>query len=225
MRPKWRSAIRISFTPLLSMPSQTLSKAPAEVSDDGWVVVKDVGKAEITASCGSVTSNPIETRPYRVVYFNSFESPEDTVGWVSYGTLRFNSDTPPDGGNRSLYVAGGCFFPTAAFELDARPEDRHLIVSVWGKSLELTGGVGLETRSPYEEVAAYVSDTTWHFYKSGDTLFCPANQPLYVTATCGGIIYRAMLIDRLEVRQVKLTAPGGSGDPPPPGAPPASGGM
>ena len=42
-----------------------------------------------------------------VIYFNSFESPQDTIGWQGYGAREFRNDVPPSGGNQSLYISGG----------------------------------------------------------------------------------------------------------------------
>ncbi|HSR17692.1 MAG TPA: hypothetical protein VLM39_06315, partial [Ignavibacteriaceae bacterium] len=43
----------------------------------------------------------------QVIYSNSFETPQDTVGLQRYGSIMFSNDVPPDGGTQSLYVSGG----------------------------------------------------------------------------------------------------------------------
>ena len=43
----------------------------------------------------------------------------------------------------------------------------------------------------------------WKFYQSTDTLYCPANRQLKLSLASGGIVAGAMLVDLIEIIEVK----------------------
>lgn len=150
-------------------------------------------------------SHPIEpdSPASDVVYFNSFESPKDTVGWSGYGGRAFVEDTPPNGGKQSMRISGGCIVPHAQTQFDGPTQDCYLTLQCWGKNLALGGGVSLYRLSDCSKsISISVSDTVWTFMRSDGTLFCPAGDRLVIEMMSGGIVYSAMLIDLLEVRKI-----------------------
>ncbi len=149
----------------------------------------------------SSTGVTVLNKPY-TVYVNSFESPSDTVGWE--GLVEFRNDAPPDGGTQSLFVSGGCVMPHAMYELEPLFEDSYLTVRCWGKRLLDGGIVHLGSQGMfYEGVSLHVSDSVWTFYESPDSIFCPANQSVYISLASGGFVPDSMLVDMIEVVRVE----------------------
>ena len=60
------------------------------------------------------------------IYFNSFESQSDTVGWRGYA-FNFANDVPSQGGKKSLSISGGCILPHAQYTISAQNTDYHLV--------------------------------------------------------------------------------------------------
>ncbi len=58
------------------------------------------------------------------IYFYSFESPADTSGWQ--GDMEFRDDVPPSGGNRSVFISGGCIVPHAYVTLISPASESYL---------------------------------------------------------------------------------------------------
>ena len=137
-------------------------------------------------------------------YFNSFESPQDTVGWRGYGMMQILDEPSPGGDRHSVRISGGCFVPHASIDIAGPSEDSRLLLRCWGRNLANGGGLGLmRTRDLNQGVHVFVSDTTWAAYQSRDTLFVPAGDSLHIEMSAGGIIYSAMLVDQLEVVEVR----------------------
>jgi hypothetical protein len=84
-----------------------------------------------------------EPKPEELIYSNSFESPEDTMGWYGYADYWFFPEACPGGGLQSLYVSGGCVGPHAVFTLSPLTENSDLIFRFWARSLERSSIVGL----------------------------------------------------------------------------------
>jgi hypothetical protein len=137
------------------------------------------------------------------IYFNSFESQSDTVGWRGYA-FNFSNDVPLHGGKKSLSIAGACLLPHAQYTLSAQNTDYHLVLKLWGKNLSNGGSVNLYVnKSGYKEISFDVSEKDWTLYESHDTIYCPANTSLTLSASAGGIIYSEILIDMVEIRKIK----------------------
>ncbi len=135
------------------------------------------------------------------IFFNSFESLSDTVGWRGYA-FSFANDAPSRGGKKSLSVSGGCIFPHAQYTLSAQNSDCHLVLKLWGKNLSNGGGVYLMVNGAgYKGIGISVSEKEWTCYESQDTLFCPANSSLTIGAGAGGIYGSSILIDMIEIRK------------------------
>jgi hypothetical protein len=132
------------------------------------------------------------------IYFSSFESPEDTVGWR--GGLEFRNEAPPNGGQQSVFISGGCVFPHAYIELNGIEKDSRLLLRCWGRDLRIGGSVTLQVVDDwYKTIHVLVADSTWKSYQSSDTLFWPANHRLRLSMSSGGFAASAMLVDQIEV--------------------------
>ncbi|MCI0696164.1 hypothetical protein L0337_29700 [candidate division KSB1 bacterium] len=137
------------------------------------------------------------------IYFNSFESPQDTVGWR--GGMQFRNEAPPSGGRQSIFISGGCVVPHAYIEFDGIDKGSHLLLRCWGKNLAIGGIVELQVaddRSRTIGIGVAVAATTWKFYQSADTLYWPANHRLKLSLSSGGLKPSAMLVDQIDVIKV-----------------------
>lgn len=135
------------------------------------------------------------------IYFSSFESPQDTVGWR--GGMQFRNEAAPNGGRQSVFISGGCVHPHADIEFDGIDQDSHLLLRCWGKNLASGGGVELHVADDWSKtIHIFVADSTWKFYESADTLFWPAHQRLNLSMSSGGFKPSAMLVDRIEVIRI-----------------------
>jgi hypothetical protein len=146
-----------------------------------------------------------ENDPGQQIYFNSFESQSDTIGWIGYA-FNFASDVPKHGGTKSLSVSGGCLIPHAEYTITPQSTDSYLIFKFWGKNLSNGGGVYLYVnKAGYREISYNVSEKDWTLYESRDTLFCPANTSLTLGVISGGISSSAILIDMVEIRKLNVS--------------------
>ena len=139
-----------------------------------------------------------------IVYSNGFESGADTAKWIGYGSMQLSNDVPPGGGNRSLFVSGGCTVPHAAFRIGEVSQDSRFILRFWGKRLFGSGGVGLGfSQSPTSGIGVNVVDSTWTHYESQDVFYCPADSTLWLNVNAGGFVAGAILVDDIQVVKVK----------------------
>jgi hypothetical protein len=138
------------------------------------------------------------------LYFTSFESAQDTVGWPKYGEMTFSEDVPPDGGGRSIQISGGCIHPHAELEIEGPPWNSYVRIECWGKNLAIGGGLSLSrTDEPNTGISLAVTDSSWTRYVSADSLFCPAGRKLRIEIGAGGFVASAMLVDLLAVRHAR----------------------
>lgn len=138
------------------------------------------------------------------LYFNSFESPQDTAGWRGYGRMEIVDEACPGGGQHSVLISGGCFHPHASLDIAGPGEDSFVRLRCWGRNLASGGGLAL-TRTGNQGRGAFVvvADTSWTMYQSSDTLFVSAGDSLHIEMSSGGFIYSAMLVDQLEIVRMK----------------------
>lgn len=137
------------------------------------------------------------------IYFSSFESSQDTVGWR--GGMQFRNEAPPGGGRQSIFISGGCIHPHAYIEFNGIDQDSHLLLHCWGKNLAIGGIVELQVADDRSEtigIVVVVTDTTWKLYQAVDTLYWPDNHRLKLSLSSGGLKPSAMLIDQIEVIKV-----------------------
>jgi hypothetical protein len=141
-----------------------------------------------------------------VIYSNSFESSDDTIGWHVNADIQFHLEAPPNGGEQSLYVSGGCIVPHFWTELGPFEKDIFLLLRCWGKNLGIGGGVSIEVEGDYPRAAShiYINQKEWTYYESKDTLFCPAGKEIILSMVSGGFVSSAMLVDLVEIINVDV---------------------
>lgn len=145
-------------------------------------------------------SDPDTTLSDSRIYYNSFEESSDTAGWK--GGVYLYDEAPENGGQKSLFVSGGCIVPHVYFDFDPLPEDCRLIVKCWGKNLDAGGGLMLSS-GLNAQISISISETGWTSYESVDTLFCAANSDLRLELMSGGFVPSSMLVDLIEIFKVK----------------------
>ncbi len=150
----------------------------------------------------SFCSNSVSPDEVEVFYFNSFESPSDTIGWKGY--LELSNDTPVNGGKKSIRVSGGCIVPHVYFSFYTIGEDCSLILRFRGKNLMVGGVVTLSNSdNVLPGINVFVENKSWQKYTSLDTLSCQASETLMLCLNSAGDNPSAMLIDKIEIIKVK----------------------
>jgi len=138
-----------------------------------------------------------------VIYSNSFESAQDTVGLQKNGAIDFNSDVPISGGTLSLFVSGGCIWPHTQVEIGPFENDGFYKIKCWGKNLQVGGSISMDVEGDILNGAIIiVNEAAWTYYES-PILFCPAGKKIVFSMNAGGIVQSAMLVDNLEIVNVK----------------------
>jgi len=158
----------------------------------------------VIISCGKESTKPAPS----LAYFNSFESAEDTAGWQGIKEEFFVPHPAPYGGNRSLHIGGGCIQPTAYLTLPPQAGDRNYRISCWGKAPEQSQAGNVILTTTYigverEYIQLIINHKEWTFYKSEESLFCPANYSLRIEIYIGGIVPAYMFIDCIKIEEVK----------------------
>jgi hypothetical protein len=165
-----------------------------------WLIVLILPLTVISCQKENTKENSLDQQ----IYFNSFESQSDTVGWKGYA-FNFSDDVPSHGGKISLSISGGCILPHAQYTVSAQNTDYHLVLKLWGKNMSNGGSVYLNVnKTGYRGIGISVSEKEWTLYESQDTLFCPANTSLTLGAIAGGIMSSAILIDLIEIRKLNV---------------------
>jgi hypothetical protein len=77
------------------------------------------------------------------IYSTSFEKYESMDAWEQGASAEYKSDAPTGGGNRSLYVSGGCVVPHMILDMGKVKSDNLYSVSFFGKVLANGGFVQL----------------------------------------------------------------------------------
>lgn len=163
----------------------------------------------VGVSCDQSSYEPSQDQDNSsVVYFNSFESARDTLGWEGITEQMFVRDPAPTGGDWSLHIGGGCIQPTAHIVLPPHGCAGSYRLSFWGKLddsvqrgvIILAVEAGGEQR---EEMALVVDSEQWAFYRSKRPLHRSANQELRLEIMIGGIVPASMSIDCIKVERFK----------------------
>jgi hypothetical protein len=140
-----------------------------------------------------------------LVYHTSFESPEDTVGWVGLNESMFVSNPSPAVANKSLLIGGGCLQPVAFLKFDDSLSGHSYRLNCWGKIGEQGGSLVLTTAEydslPRTEVQINIKDSVWTHYTS-EEFFCPKDKTLQLEIYTGGIIFVSIFIDYLGIEQL-----------------------
>lgn len=143
----------------------------------------------------------------RVFYFNSFESPEDVLGWEGITAEMFVDDPAPGGGLRSLLIAGDCIQPTAYILFPPSGSAGSYRLSFWGKIHDnvQVGELVLAIDSdiePREARRLMVAGDEWTFYRTKEPLHLSANQALRLEIMIGGFVSASMSIDCIKIEEI-----------------------
>jgi hypothetical protein len=137
-----------------------------------------------------------------ILYFNSFETTQDTTGIGGYCFLDLVKDAPPEGGNQSLAVSCGCIGPHANFKIGPFSSDNNVKLSFWGKGKDAGGSVSMKIESDYIGINIPGNNTSWRYYSSDDTLRCPAGKEITISLSAGGAASGQITVDMLKVEKV-----------------------
>ena len=161
------------------------------------------------SNCDLITDTVSDSRDRydgEIIYFNSFESPKDTVGWTGYAGIRLYEEAAPEGGNYSLLVSGGCPIPHALYKIGPFQRNAGLVIEGWGRAKDAGGGVSLQTNFFSDEARKYtgfsIDAEDWKFFQSEEIMSVERGDVLYIHINAGGIVPGTVLIDRLTVRVV-----------------------
>lgn len=138
-----------------------------------------------------------------ILYFNSFETTQDTSGIGGFCFLDLVKDAPPDGGSQSLSVSCGCIGPHANFKIGPISRDNNVKVSFWAKGKDMGGSVSMRTDSDFMSINIPGTNTSWRHYSSDDILHCPAGKEITVSLSAGGIASGQITVDMLKVEKVE----------------------
>lgn len=141
-----------------------------------------------------------------VIYTNSFESPEDTTGWIGLSPDMFVADPAPGEGTYSLLIGGGCTQPTAWIDIPCTTGVATFCLSFWGKAGLVTpygGSVSLAPADWYlpdtENLTIGTDSLNWRYYQAEKDFYLDRIDTLQIQIWAGGFIYDDVQIDGLEV--------------------------
>ena len=146
------------------------------------------------------------------MFFNSFESPTDTLHWYWAEPSTFTGDVPPGGGSHALEVRGQRILPAASFVTRPLATGGYFVVECWGKAVDIGGYIELASVADHEiasTVQAHITEPRWEMVRSADTLFCPPNSSIMLTMQAGALMPGVMRIDQLRIRKLDKPLPGG----------------
>jgi len=134
-------------------------------------------------------------------YFNSFENSMDVETFEGMNPF-LSDDTPSDGGDSSIVVAGGCIVPHLYFELGPFDEAQNLSFSVYGKAEGIAGGsLSLRLKSdPDAIIAIQIQDNEWTLYETANTLEVPVGEQVVINFVSGGIVPIVSYFDLFEIQ-------------------------
>lgn len=165
-------------------------------------------------SCSQQLRQKAETTK-NTVFFNSFESTQDTLRWYWTESPSFSADTPPGGGTRSLKVEGGMMLPSGTFVSQPLRNGGYFTVQCWGKSLDFGGYIELSTVADHdisEAIQAHIVEPEWQPVAADGILYCPPNKSLMLTLHAGMLVEGGILVDMLEVKKVGRANPNAAQD-------------
>ena len=140
------------------------------------------------------------------LYSTSFEKHEKMDQWENGEYAEFKSEAPKGGGQRSLFVSGGCVVPHMVLDLGKIETQDYITVKFSGKVLFNGGTVSLTAvRGKFEWIdlgQVYLKETNWKDYKLVSTVPTPIGYNLKIQMSSGGFAAGGMLIDLLEVSEL-----------------------
>jgi len=151
------------------------------------------------------TTETVGEPSLQLIYANSFESHNDTVGWNGFGSWSIYKEAAPHGGLHSLSVKGIDVLPHATNILQAPTENSLIIFRFWARCL-VHGGVGnveLISLAPVESTltaGSGVHETVWRPYS--DTASFPAGYNLVIWINGDAGLETPILVDRIEILKI-----------------------
>jgi len=135
-------------------------------------------------------------------YTNSFETTSDTLGWSGNCWVDFCDDAPIDGGEQSIFVSCGCVVPHVTFLTEPTVQNGRYVISCQAKGADLGGSISLKWDDSEVFIGISGQDSTWQFFQSTDTLFCPIGEKMEVHLSAGGFASGSITVDLLEIKMV-----------------------
>lgn len=144
------------------------------------------------ASCSKTGFNPTDA-----LYINTFES-ESELDQIQ-GMRELSDDTPSDGDNQSLSVAGGCVVPHSYINVGPFDQDFNVYLEVSGKILISDGYVSFSVIGDSEQsVGVSLDQEDWKQYKT-EAIFCQAGEIIQIHFISGGLAQGHSLFDNLAI--------------------------
>jgi hypothetical protein len=128
-------------------------------------------------------------------YQSSFESLNDTAGWIGISPLMFINE----GGKNYIAFKKSASGPAASMEVNILNEGNYKL-SCTGKS-NLNGGYICLKNSPLINSDArciYINSAEWTTYSSSE-IYCPANSRLVIEIFAGGDIPSDLYLDEISL--------------------------
>ncbi len=152
-------------------------------------------------------SDSVSPEKDNYIYLNTFESDLDFEGWAGIGEHSWKTDTPPNGGDKSVLVSGGCPVPHSRYTIQYNLSPGYYIIECWGKTFDnsIGGGVILKyyntTSFNDSSVFIQITDSIWT-HKISDTLYIANLDSIVIEMNSGGFAAAGMLIDNLGVKKI-----------------------
>ncbi|UCE17710.1 MAG: hypothetical protein JSV84_12605, partial [Gemmatimonadota bacterium] len=150
-----------------------------------------------------------ECLPGNVIYFNSFETSEDTIDWIGLSTRMFIDDSVPGCGRKSLHIGGGAasMQPIAILEFQPQSKEGYYTMSCWGKSMNYGSIVLTTPEHGWDEdniIELRIEGPEWNLYTTEESVFCTGNHRLQIGIIVHGYFSgHSIFVDCLKVECVE----------------------
>jgi hypothetical protein len=136
------------------------------------------------------------------IFYSSFENTNDLSQWYGVWLENLRSDTPSGGGKLSAYISGYTTKPHAFSDIGPFDNDINVRLSCWAKDLFDGGVVSMRVKEDSSSIDLTITEKTWTFYESSQSLFIPKGQVLRLELNSGIAVESAVLIDLVQVHRV-----------------------
>ena len=158
----------------------------------------------ITVMISFISCKKVFDPPTEIIYYSSFEKELDLNGWDGLSAENLRDDAPESGGEKSIFISGGCVVPHAKYTLKAVGVEQVVTFSCYGKNLSRGGTAFITLDDEFNiDISIQVSDSTWNFYECKESIIWPANRDLSICLISGGYVSSSMLIDELKVTKIR----------------------
>ena len=145
-----------------------------------------------------VTDSPSQVS--RLLYFNSFESEEDLIGFEG-NAYQLSDETVTDGGSKSLLVCGGCVGPHAYWKVGPFDQDLELNIEFFAMTDVPNGAmITFSEDNNYENSSTFILDSEdWKRYETEENFVLPEGQKLLIEIISGGFVPVTSIFDLLSI--------------------------